>query len=697
MITSLAQPASRPLNQAPPTRQEPVTDVYHGQEVVDKFRWLEDGESQEVQAWVDAQNAYTANYLQELPFRQELETRLRQLLTVGGIGVPDTRDNGQFYLKRNGEQNQAALYRKDPEGNETVLVDPNSWSEEGIEAMDWHYVSPEGKYVVYGRSTGGDEWSTLHILDVESGEHLGEQIPRTRAASIAFLPDESGFFYTRYPEPGTVPPGQEDYNRHIFFHEIGNDPAQDPKIFGDGLNPQAWPNLSISKDGRHLMISVSQGWTRNDVFIHDRETGQTTPLVEGVEAKFGGHIQDGAAYLLTDLDAPQNRLIKVDLANPAQENWEEVIPERADAKLETYTVAGDQLFGSYLKDASSEIQSFSMTGESLGQLELPGLGTVGGLSEGRDGELLYAFSSYNRPNTIYQRDIATGEVEVWAETDAGINPEDFTVKQEWFRSVDGTKVPMFIIHKKDLELDGDNPTVLYGYGGFDISLTPRFSASTIQWLEEGGVYAVANLRGGGEFGADWHRDGRLEKKQNVFDDFISAGQHLVKGGYTNPDKLSAMGGSNGGLLVGAAVTQAPELFDAAICAVPLLDMVRYDQFGIAQLWIPEYGTASEETQFSYIQNYSPYQNVEEGTDYPATLIMSGARDSRTDPLHARKMAAELQTAQGSDAPIMLRIEENAGHGAGKPIGKLIEAEADKWAFLYDQLEAEPQFSGVNQT
>ncbi|MGE0492581.1 MAG: prolyl oligopeptidase family protein [Vulcanimicrobiota bacterium] len=675
----------------PPTRQEPVVDNYHGTAVVDRFRWLEDGESDETKQWVEAQNAYSSNYLQSLPFRPRLTERLRQLLTIGGVGFPQTRENGQFFLRRDGNQNQAVLVKRDPAGAETVLVDPNGWSDQGIEAMDWHYISPKGTYVVYGRSTGGDEWSTLKVLDSATGEHLADEIPRTRAASLAWLPDESGFYYTRYPEPGSVPPGQENYNRHVFFHQLGTDPAQDPKVFGEGLDPQAWPNVSLSEDGRHLMLSISQGWTRNDVQVLDRETGEVKPLIVGKNAQFSGYVEGDSAYLMTDLDAPRKRLIKVDLNNPAEENWVELLPQQDGAVLESFATVGDHMYATYLKNAASEIQKFSLEGQPEGSLELPGIGSVGGLAEGNEGELLYSFSSFNRPTTIYRLDTETGETDTWAEVDAGINPEDFEVHQEWFRSIDGTRVPMFVAHKKGLELDGQHPTVLYGYGGFDVNMTPHFSKSTVQWLENGGVYAVANLRGGGEFGSEWHKDGMLDQKQNVFDDFISAGQYLIKHGYTKPDKLAAMGGSNGGLLVGAAVTQAPELFDSAICAVPLLDMLRYDQFGIAQLWVPEYGTSANETQFSYIKDYSPYQHVKNGVDYPATLFMSGARDSRTDPLHARKMAAEMQGGHTGPDPIMLRVEENAGHGAGKPIGKQIEAEADKWAFLYDQMEVNPTF------
>lgn len=678
--------------QAPPTRQEPVEDNYHGDVLVDNYRWLEDAASDETKAWVEAQNRHTADVLGAFPQREALAQRLEELFKVGGVGTPSSYGDSLIYFKRDAEQNQAVLVKRDAEGQETVLIDPNTWSDEGTEAMDWHHVSSEGNYVAYGRSSGGDEWSTLRIIDTRTGQELGDEIGRTRAASLAWLPDESGFFYTRYPEPGSVPPGQEDYNRHVFFHRLGTDAAEDPKIFGEGLDPRSWPNISLSEDGSKLMIMSSHGWTRNDVHVYDVETGETTALIEGVEAQFHGGIgEDGYAYLQTNHNAPKNRVIKVDLNNPGQENWEEVIPEREDAVLQGYDKLGDGFVASYLKDASSQLVRYGADGART-EIDLPGIGSVGSLSVGKNDELYYSFSSYNYPSTVFKMDTQTGETDVWARPEGSVNPEDFEVKQQWFRSVDGEQVPMFIVHKKGLELDGDNPTLLYGYGGFDVSLTPSYSKSTMQFLENGGVYAVANLRGGGEFGADWHEAGMLGQKQNVFDDVISAGQHLVKAGFTNPDKMAVAGGSNGGLLVGAAVTQAPELFEAGVCAVPLLDMLRYDQFGIAQLWIPEYGSAQNETQYAYIADYSPYQNVVDGRDYPATLFMSGAEDSRTDPLHARKMAARMQAAQGDESsPVLIRVEENAGHGQGKPIGKIVEAETDKWSFLYQELGVVPQF------
>lgn len=690
---------SAPAKQAPPTEQRPVTDSYHGQEVVDKFRWLEDGESQEVKDWTKLQNTHTEETLGSIPEREQVVQRLTELFSGKRAERPYTVGGREFVYKRDGGQNQAALYARNEAGELEVVLDPNKWSEEGTEALDWMHHSPNGKYLAYGRSSGGDEWSRLHILDLTTGQETGEVIPRTRAASLAWEPDEGGFYYTRYPEPGTVPEGEEDYHRHVFHHRLGDDPSQDPKIFGEGLPKEAWTSVQLSENGEKLLFSVSQGWTRDDLHIQDVKTGQRTTLIAGADAQSRATFtEDGSKLrLLTTLDAPRKRLLEVDLSAPEVENWKELLPEDPEATLEDVDFVGDKVFANYLRDAHSEISVFSTSeGNSLkaeGKVKLPGIGTASGLQKTESGKLKFNYASYNFPSSVMELDPETLTSEVVAQDEVPFDFENYDVKQEFFRSVDGTRVPMFIVHKKGLEPDGETPTLLYGYGGFDVSLTPGFSKSTAHWLEQGGIYAVATLRGGGEYGAEWHEAGMLEKKQNVFDDFISAGQHLVTQGYTNPDKLAVAGGSNGGLLTGAALTQAPELMEAAVVAVPLLDMVRFDEFGIAKLWRSEYGSATKETQFEYIRDYSPYQNVESklerlGQEYPATLLMAGEKDSRTDPLHARKMTAELQLAQGADQehnPILLRVEANAGHGAGKPIGKVVQAEADKWIFLQQEL------------
>lgn len=694
-MKSLQQPPS----EAPATEQRPVVDNYHGTDVVDRYRWLEDGESAEVKEWTKAQNEYSEAHLKSSPERAEVVESLKTLFSGKNADSPYTVGGKEFVYKRVAGQNQAALYMKNEEGQYEVVLDPNSWSEDGTEALDWRYHSPTGRYIAYGRSTGGDEWSRLHILDLESGKETAEVIPRTRASSIAWEPDESGFYYTKYPEPGSVPEGEENYHRHVFHHTLGEDGANDPKIFGEGIPKEAWTSVSLSDDGKKLLFSVSQGWTRDDLIVQDVETGERTVLMEGVEAQSQAEFVDGGKKLqvMTTLGAPRKRLLEIDLAAPEQENWKELLPQDPDATLQSVTRSGDKVYANYLRDAHSEIAVFG-TGEdqnlqSEGKVELPGIGTVSGLRKTEDGKLRFDYTSYNFPDAQMELEPGATKPSIIAQNEVDFDFQNYEVKQEFFRSIDGTKVPMFIVHKKGLEPDGETPTLLYGYGGFDVSLTPRFSKSTAHWLKEGGIYAVATLRGGGEYGAEWHEGGMLVNKQNVFDDFITAQQHLITSGYTNPEKLAVAGGSNGGLLTGAAVTQAPEQINAAIIQVPLLDMVRYDEFGIAKLWRAEYGSSTNETQFDFINQYSPYQNVKSklgrlGTPYPATLLMAGEKDSRTDPLHARKMTAELQRAQGADQatnPILLRVEADAGHGAGKPIGKVVEAEADKWIFLQQQL------------
>lgn len=688
-----------PPAEASPTPQRPVTDTYHGQEVVDKFRWLEDGDSQEVKDWTKAQNAHTQAHLGSIPERAKVVSRLTELFSGKSVPKPYKVGDKEFVYKREPGKNQAALFMKNEEGAFQVVLDPNAWSEKGTEALDWMYHSPDGRYLAYGRSSGGDEWSRLHVLDLSTGQETGEVIPRTRAASLAWEPDGSGFYYTRYPQPGSVPEGEEDYHRHIFHHKLGQDPASDPKLFGEGLPKEAWTSVQLSEDGQKLLFTVSQGWTRDDLIVQDVKSGERIELLTGVEAKSEAEFVDGGNKLqiLTTLDAPRKRLLEIDLDTPEQKDWKELLPQDPEATLQSVTRVEGKVYANYLRDAHSEVAIYA-TGDNNqlkenGRVELPGIGTVSGLKKTDDGKVEFRYTSYNYPEATMQLEPGETKPSVLSQDEVPFDFENYEVKQEFFRSIDGTKVPMFIVHKKGLDRTGDTPTLLYGYGGFDVSLTPRFSKSTAHWLEQGGVYAVATLRGGGEYGQEWHEAGMFENKQNVFDDFISAGQHLVTQGYTNPDKLAVAGGSNGGLLTGAAVTQAPELMEAAIVAVPLLDMIRYDEFGIAKLWRAEYGSATNESQFDYIRDYSPYQNVKSklerlGQHYPSTLLMAGEKDSRTDPLHARKMTAELQLAQGDDqshSPILLRVEANAGHGAGKPIGKVVEAEADKWIFLQREL------------
>jgi prolyl oligopeptidase len=688
----------------PATRVDKAVETLHGVEVADPYRWLEAVESAEVHEWVTAQNAITREHLDKFPGRAAIRGRLEELLSVGSITTPAVRGRRYFYTRREGKQNQPVLYlREGLDGKDRVLIDPNTLSKDGTVALDWYFPSRDGKLLAFGTSESGSEKSTLRVLDVETGERLADVIPFTRACSVAWRPSGEGFFYTRYPTPGSVPNGEENYHRHVFYHQLGADSAKDAKVFGDGRKPQDWPNLGISPDGRWLLVNVSQGWAKSEVYIRDlaKPDGTFETVVEGVDALFGGDLQNDRLYLHTNLDAPRYRVMAVDPARPSRDNWKPLIPER-DAVLDNIAVIGGRLFAHYMRDASSRLELIGLDGKPQVEIELPTLGSVGGIGGEWDGdEAFFGFTSFAVPPAIYRVSLSPsprkwgegrGEgsaqstaPQLWQQVTAPIDPAQYAIKQVRYKSKDGTPVTMFILHRAGLEIDGRRPTVLYGYGGFNISQTPAFIAHLPMWLERGGVFCVANLRGGGEYGENWHQAGMLGNKQNVFDDFIAAGEWLVANKYTNRDRLAISGGSNGGLLVGAALTQRPDLFRAVVCRVPLLDMLRYHHFRIAKLWIPEYGSADDAEQFKWLHAYSPYHRVRDGAAYPAVLFTTAESDSRVDPMHALKMAARLQAASSADRPILLRVESKAGHGAGKPLSKTIDEQADVWSFLCWQL------------
>ena len=546
-----------------------------------------------------------------------------------------------------------------------------------------------GTRLAYGLSQHGSEESTLSVRDVATGKDLPDRIERTRHAAVAWTPDGKGFYYTRYPKPGTVPAGDENYHRHVYYHALGTDPANDPKIFGAGRDKEDWPDVALSPDGRWLVVTVSKGWSMSEVYLKDRaKDGPWVPVVEKVEALYAPVIRNDVLYIHTNEGAPRYRVFKADPANPDRKNWTELIPEGPDV-LDSFTAVGDKLVGLYMHKASSRLRLFDRTGKPVHEVELPTLGSIEGLGAEWDGrELLFGFSSFTVPPSVYHVDLTTFTTQLWERVKANIDTNAYEVKQVTYRSKDGTPVTMFLAHKKGLTLDGQNPTYLTGYGGFNVSETPIFSASWFLFLEKGGIVAVPNLRGGGEYGEAWHKAGMLDKKQNVFDDFIAAAEWLIENRYTNPKKLVIQGGSNGGLLVGAVVTQRPELFRAAVCNVPLLDMLRYHKFRIARLWIPEYGDPDDPKAFRWLKAYSPYHNVKPGTAYPAMLITAAESDTRVDPLHARKMTALLQAASASDQPILLRHTTKEGHGAGKPRAKVLDELTDIWSFLFWQLGME---------
>jgi prolyl oligopeptidase len=678
---------------APPdTPAKPVIDILHGTKVLDNYRWLEDGSSAATQKWVAEEMAYTRAVLDPLPGRNAIHKRLTDLLSIGSVSVPEIAGRHYFYTRREGMQNQPVLYVRDGlEGKDRVLLDPNQLAADGTIALDWYQPSENGKYVAYGTSPGGSEMSTLHIIETKTGTVLPDTIERTRAASIAWLPDNSGFYYTRYPEKGDVPAGQEMYNRRVFFHELGDEPARDLAIFGEGRDPEDWPNVHLSNDGRWLLIDVEQGWAKSELFLID--VNKETPPVRITTGKnflYRGEVYEGKIYITTNEDAPRYRVFVTDAGDFEREHWKEIIPQ-SDAVLQGTAVFGGKLYAQYEQNASSQLKLFDLDGKKLHDIDLPAIGTVFG-SGGRwnRDEMFFGFQSFTVPPSIYRYDLKDNSTSLWTKVDApSIDPAMYEVAQEWFNSKDGTRVPMFLVHKKGLTKNGRNPTLLTGYGGFNVSLTPAFSRTAYLWMEHGGVYAVANLRGGAEFGEDWHRAGMLDKKQNVFDDMIAAAEHLIAEKYTDRNHLAIQGGSNGGLLMGAMITQRPDLFRAVVCQVPLLDMIHYQDFQIAKLWIPEYGTSENREQFKWLYAYSPYHHVKAGTEYPSVLFMTADTDTRVDPMHAKKMAAEMQAEAKNGTsrtrPILLRIESKAGHGAGKPVTKQIEEFTDVYSFLFWQL------------
>jgi len=712
----LAGFAASAIAAPPETKSIPISETIHGDTVVDQYRWLEGDNSNpenmglvnnEVASWTDAQNSYTRSILDNLPGRAALEARLRELMEVPSIGSPSAYGNRYFFSRREGTQPQAVRYVRDGlDGDERVLLDPQKIDPTGLTTVSWTAPNKDGSLMAFGMYTAGDENSTLYVMDVESGQWLADEIPGKVRLS-GWLPDSSGFFYQRLEDL------DDAYSSIMKLHKLGTHHRQDQVLFrqhdinffyGDlnktdaelqALKTTWGPSGSPSEDTRWMTVSYWTGTAGIDLWMTDLShwfrTGELNliPMAIGKMGRVGGMHYDGdRLYLQHSFDAPNGTVSMIDLNNPNFENWTTVVPHDENLVVQGASFARGIIAVQYLDSAKTRIALYDYNGNSKGDLKLPGIGTAGLSTSDDRTEAFLTFTSYNTPRSIYRIDLANSDSQLWARPDVPVDPSMIEVKQVWYDSKDGTPVSMFIIHKKGLELDGNNPTILYGYGGFDISLTPYFSSTMFPWYENGGVYAVANLRGGGEYGNAWHEAGMLEHKQNVFDDFIYAGEWLVENGYTNPSKLGIAGGSNGGLLTGAVVVQRPDLFSAIISAVPLLDMIRYQNFLMARYWVPEYGTAENAEQYEYIKKYSPYQNVKPGTKYPAALFTAGENDTRVHPLHARKMAALMQNATGSDQniePILLWVDREAGHGGGKPLHLRIRDVADQRIFMMWQL------------
>lgn len=678
------------LPPAPPAPRGDEAEVLHGERIADPYRWLE-RDGADTRAWTEAQNARTRSVLDAVPDRAHFAGRLRELLGVGLLGVPWPVGERVFLERRSGRDRQTVLYVRE-DGRERALVDPNTLDAAGLISLDWWYPSPDGALVAYGLSRGGTEMSTLHVVDVATGQGLPDEIPHTQRARVAWSGD--GFYYTVHPTPGTVPPGDEHYYRRIRFHRVGDDPSRDAHVFGDGLPKETLLSMDADAKGRWVVFSAAEGWTRNDLYLLARDPridGSDGPraMIEGADGLSQATVAAGRIWIRTNVGSPNYRIAVADPRTPDQ--WRTVVSE-SEWPIESFAVTRSHLVVHTLVNASSRLSIWSQDGTWERDVALDPFvalldraPAVSPMADPESERFGYTVDSFTRPPVAYVGDADTGRSELVAAlaAPAGFDPDTVAVEQERFRSADGTEVPMFVVHRRDVRPDGDIPTILNGYGGFNVSRTPAFAGNVAAWVEAGGLYVVANLRGGAEFGERWHRAGMRANKQNVFDDFAAAARVLVAGGWTTTARLGISGGSNGGLLVGAAMTQRPELFGAVVCAVPLLDMLRYQEFLIARFWIAEYGSAEDPEQFGWLRAYSPYHNARSGTRYPPVLFTTAEGDSRVDPGHARKMTALMQWLQRDepDAITLLRIDRDAGHGIGKPLDKQVDDHADQLAFF----------------
>jgi prolyl oligopeptidase len=682
--------------QYPPAPKGPVVDDYHGTKVPDPYRWLENADAPETVKWVDAENALTRQFL-DGPARDGLKKRLTELYNYPRTGLPTKRGNRYFFTHNTGLQPQAVLYVQEGlKGTRRVLLDPNTLTADGTAALTALAVNDPGTLIAYGISKSGSDRQEVYVRDVATGADRPDHIKWAKFTSISWLKDSSGFYYTRFPEPGTVPPGDENYFGKVYFHRLGDDQAKDVLVYERPDDREIVMATSITDDGRTLVITAFKGSSdKTEVFWMEaaKPTSKPSPIFTGFKASYQFADAVGARFFFqTDEDAPLGRIIAIDLPNAGK--VVEIVPEGTD-KLNASGIVNDTLLLHYLHNASSQLKLHGLDGTAVGEISLPAIGSVTGLSgRTKDTELFYGFTSFTYPPASYRYDFTSKASDDFARSPATIDPAAYETTQIWYPSKDGTKISMFLVHRKGLALDGNRPVYLTGYGGFNISLTPAFDPSSFVWLDHGGVYALVNLRGGGEYGEAWHQAGMFEKKQNVFDDFIAAAEWLIANKYTKPQRLAIEGGSNGGLLVGAVLVQRPELFGAIVCRVPVADMLRYDKFTVGRFWISEYGTADDPKQFPYLIKYSPLHNVKDGAAYPSTLITTADTDDRVAPGMAKKFAARLQAAQAGPAPILIRVETKAGHGGGKPITKIIEEEADIFAFLFRVLAIQDQGLGT---
>lgn len=676
----------RPYPHAP---ADDVVETLHGIEIRDPYRWLEDAVSDATREWTRAQDAQARAHLDRLPGRARITERLRELALIGAVYAPDVRKGRKFFLRREGDQEHAVLVVSEPDGSERTLIDPAALDPEMTTTLDYYVPSLDGRRLAYGLSKGGSEEATLYVMDVASGQDLGERIDRTRYSSIAWLPDAESFYYVRRLPPERVPKGEEQFHRRVYLHGMGSDPDQDEEIFGAGRDPRDFYFMTISLDGRWLIVHSRTGTDEaTDVYLADLHGDRVLgPVIEDVDARTFIRMHHGRMYILTNLNAPR---FKIAVANPAAPAvWRDLIPE-GEGVIEDFAIAAGVVAASVSEHVVSRLRIYDqVSGAFRHEVPLPQLGAIGGVSaDNHDTDEIYVgFTSFTVPPEILEYHVPSARMKTWARPSGSVNAERFEVHQVLAHSKDGTAIPMFVVYARSTPIDGTAPGVLTGYGGFNISRPPGFLGLWLDWLERGGVFALANLRGGGEYGEEWHRAGMRGHKQNVFDDFIAAAGHVVAERFVAPDRLAINGRSNGGLLVGAAMTQRPELFRAVICGAPLLDMVRYERFGLGRLWSGEFGSAEDPQALRWLYEYSPYHHVKDDVAYPAVLFITYESDTRVDPMHARKMAARLQAASRSAGPIILRRETQAGH-AGKALSKIIDDTLDTLAFLYVELGVE---------
>lgn len=686
-----------PAVKYPQTRKADNSDVYFGNNVPDPYRWLEDDRSEETAAWVTAQNKVTFDYLDKIPFRNAIRERLEKLWNYERIGAPFKEGEYTYYYKNNGLQNQSVLYRKDKNGKEEVFLDPNTFSKDGTTSLGGVSFTKKGDLAAYSISEGGSDWRKVFVIDTKTKKLVGEVITDVKFSGISWK-DSDGFYYSSYEKPeGSELSAKTDQHK-LYYHKLGTAQKEDKVIFGTDVK-RRYVSGGVTEDGRYLIISAANSTSGNELYIKDlsKPDSRITTIVDNFDSTSGIIDNNGSTlYIFTNYKAPNNRIVTVDAANPQQANWKDLIAETKNVL--SPSTGGGYIFAEYMQDAVSVVKQYDYNGKLVRNIELPGVGTSGGFSGKKDEKTLYySFTNYVTPGSIYSFDVNTGKSAVYQQPKVDFNSDDYVSKQVFYTSKDGTKIPMIITHRKGIELNGRNPTILYGYGGFNVSLTPAFSISNAVWMENGGIYAVANLRGGGEYGKEWHDAGTKMQKQNVFDDFIAAAEYLNANKYTSSDYLAISGGSNGGLLVGAVMTQRPDLMRVALPAVGVLDMLRYHTFTAGAGWAYDYGTAEDSPEmFSYLKGYSPVHNIKPGTRYPATMVTTGDHDDRVVPAHSFKFAATLQEHQAGNNPVLIRIGVNAGHGAGKSVAQTIAEVSDVQAFTLYNMGVKPTLPAVSK-